>query len=37
MVEYLPQSVIIDKQGKVHARVSVDFAREFGALLEIDL
>jgi len=26
-----------DKQGKVHARVSVDFAREFGALLEIQL
>lgn len=23
-----------DKQGKVHARVSVDFAREFGVLLE---
>ncbi|MBY0534403.1 MAG: ureidoglycolate lyase [Chitinophagaceae bacterium] len=27
----------LDKQGAVHARVSVDFAREFGCLLEIDL
>ena len=26
-----------DKQGAVHARVSVDFAREFGCLLEIKL
>jgi hypothetical protein len=26
-----------DKQGAVHARVSVDFAREFGCLLEADL
>jgi hypothetical protein len=23
-----------DRQGKVHARVSVEFAREFGCLLE---
>lgn len=27
----------LDRQGAVHARVSVDFAREFGGLLEIDL
>jgi hypothetical protein len=26
-----------DKQGRVHARVSVDFPREFGCLLEVDL
>lgn len=26
-----------DRQGAVHARVSVDFPREFGALLEVDL
>jgi hypothetical protein len=26
-----------DKQGAVHARVSVDFAREFGCLLEVTL
>jgi len=26
-----------DRQGAVHARVSVDFAREFGCLLEADL
>ena len=26
-----------DKQGAVHARVSVDFAREFGCLLEVEL
>jgi ureidoglycolate lyase len=26
-----------DKQARVHARVSVDFAREFGALLEVPL
>ena len=26
-----------DKQGAVHARVSIDFAREFGCLLEIGL
>ena len=26
-----------DKQGAVHARVSVDFPREFGCLLEVDL
>lgn len=26
-----------DKQGAVHARVSVDFAREFGCLLQVDL
>ena len=26
-----------DKQGAVHARVSVDFAREFGCLLEAAL
>ncbi len=26
-----------DKQGAVHARVSVDFAREFGVLLEVPL
>jgi hypothetical protein len=27
----------LDRQGAVHARVSVDFAREFGCLLEIKL
>ena len=27
-------SVSLDKQGAVHARVSVDFAREFGCLVE---
>jgi hypothetical protein len=26
-----------DKQGAVHARVSVDFAREFGCLLKATL
>ena len=26
-----------DKQGKVHARISVDFANEFGCLLKIPL
>lgn len=26
-----------DKQGRVHARVSIDFAKEFGALLEVPL
>jgi hypothetical protein len=26
-----------DKQGAVHARVSVDFPREFGCLLDVDL
>ena len=26
-----------DKQGPVHARVSVDFAREFNCLLEVSL
>ena len=26
-----------DKQGAVHARVSVDFPREFGCLLEVPL
>ena len=26
-----------DKQGRVHARVSVDFPREFGCLLDVDL
>ena len=26
-----------DRQGRVHARVSVDFAKEFGALLEVPL
>lgn len=26
-----------DRQGRVHARVSVDFAREFGCLLEVPL
>ena len=26
-----------DRQGKVHARVSIDFAREFGCLLELPL
>ena len=28
------QQRFFDRQGKVHARVSVDFAREFGCLLE---
>ena len=28
------QQSFFDRQGKVHARVSVDFAREFGCLLE---
>jgi hypothetical protein len=27
----------LDRQGAVHARVSVDFAREFGCLLEAPL
>jgi ureidoglycolate hydrolase len=27
----------LDKQGAVHARVSVDFAREFGCLLDVPL
>jgi hypothetical protein len=31
------QQRFLDRQGAVHARVSVDFAREFGGLLEIDL
>ena len=26
-----------DRQGAVHARVSVNFAKEFGALLRVDL
>ncbi len=32
-----PAGRFFDKQGRVHARVSVDFAKEFGALLEIPL
>jgi ureidoglycolate lyase len=31
------QQRFLDRQGAVHARISVDFAREFGGLLEIDL
>lgn len=27
----------VDKQGAVHARVSADFAREFGCLLDVPL
>ena len=27
----------LDKQGAVHARISVDFAREFKCLLEVSL
>ncbi len=27
----------LDRQGAVHARVSVDFAREFGCLLEAEI
>ena len=30
-----PEGRFFDKQGKVHARVSVDFAAEFGVLLEV--
>ncbi|MGD1889604.1 MAG: ureidoglycolate lyase [Cyclobacteriaceae bacterium] len=30
------QQRFLDRQGAVHARVSVDFAREFGCLLEVD-
>ena len=32
-----PAGRFFDKQGRVHARVSVDFAQEFGALLEVPL
>jgi len=32
-----PQASFDDKQGKVHARVSVDFAEEFGVLLSVPL
>lgn len=32
-----PSARFQDRQGKVHARVSVDFPREFGCLLEIPL
>ncbi|HEY7609564.1 MAG TPA: ureidoglycolate lyase [Alphaproteobacteria bacterium] len=32
-----PAGRFFDKQGRVHARVSVDFAKEFGALLEVPL
>jgi hypothetical protein len=32
-----PRGRFFDKQGRVHARVSVDFAREFGCLLEVAL
>ena len=32
-----PSQRFFDKQGAVHARVSVDFAREFGCLLAVDL
>jgi hypothetical protein len=31
------QQRFFDKQGAVHARVSMDFAREFGCLLEAPL
>ena len=31
------QQKFFDKQGAVHARVSVDFAREFNCLLEIPI
>ena len=29
------QQRFLDRQGRVHARVSVDFPREFGVLLEV--
>ena len=32
-----PQARFHDEQGKVHARVSVQLAREFGVLLEVPL
>ena len=32
-----PRGRFFDKQGRVHARISVDFAREFGCLLEAEL
>jgi len=32
-----PEGRFFDKQGRVHARVSVDFAAEFGVLLEVPL
>lgn len=32
-----PEGRYFDKQGRVHARVSVDFAAEFGVLLEVPL
>lgn len=32
-----PAGRFFDKQGRVHARVSVDFAREFGVLLDVPL
>ena len=31
------QCRLLDRQGKVHARVSVDFAKEFGGYLEVSL
>jgi ureidoglycolate lyase len=32
-----PRGRFFDKQGRVHARISVDFAREFGVLLAVPL
>jgi hypothetical protein len=32
-----PAGRFFDKQGRVHARISVDFAKEFGALLDVPL
>jgi hypothetical protein len=32
-----PRGRFLDRQGRVHARVSLDFAREFGCLLEVAL
>lgn len=32
-----PRGRFFDKQGRVHARISVDFAREFGILLSVPL
>jgi len=37
VVPFDDHAVFLDRQGRVHARVSVDFAREFGCYLEVPL
>jgi ureidoglycolate lyase len=37
MLPSLPRATFFDRQGKVHARVSVDFPGEFGAYLRVPL